>query len=143
VHDPLRDALPVKVGQLLNKVVVLQQDGATHTDCMCGVKQCKQGRGVRMGEEAVPCPCSWRSGRQAAADLPRKVWVFVVVVAAADVVHANISTSPVRLLLLFHTGAPLLVVQWVLLCAELGRYCAGQEGSGTCDRGEDGKLRDV
>jgi hypothetical protein len=28
-------------------------------------------------------------------------------------------------LLLLYTGAPLLVVQWALLKAELGRYCGG------------------
>lgn len=29
MHHPLRDALTIKVGQLLNQVVVLKQDGTT------------------------------------------------------------------------------------------------------------------
>jgi hypothetical protein len=46
--------------------------------------------------------------------------------------------SPVRLLLLFHTGAPLLVVQWALSCALLGTYCVCLEGVG--GGGEVGRL---
>lgn len=34
VDHPLRDPLTVKVGQLLHKVVVLKQDGATGTHCV-------------------------------------------------------------------------------------------------------------
>lgn len=37
-------------------------------------------------------------------------------------------TPTVMELLLFHTGMPVLVVQWVELYSELGRYCREGEG---------------
>ena len=46
MHNTLRDPLAVKLGQLLNQVVIFQKDGATESDWGVG----GEGRGCRVEE---------------------------------------------------------------------------------------------
>ena len=87
------------IGQLFRELVILQQDGA------CG--WCKRGR----GRAAVSSPAR---RRRPPADTAH---------CLAHTLLPSPRTPTVSELRLFHTGAPLLVVQCALLCCELGTVC--------------------